>query len=259
MLRQGRFAELAKVDIASAYQIMPVHQQDCPLLRMIWKGEVFVDTVLPFRLRSAPKVFTALADGLEWILRARGSCEATYYLDDYLFIGTSSSCKYRKSLHLAVNTCTELGIPLALEKQEGSAHQLVCLGIELPSACGMSSTEIADSTAKPLSPSTTDDLAVGASPLENTDRPRFSTAAGHGRFSNSAPARQRCVHMNTPPPAFMIVTETMPLLTCDPIRGLHLTTWTGSLYNCCGEPLYSGSLPPHCGTPTHFAYRSPLW
>ena len=84
-----------------------------------------MDTALPFGLRSAPKVFTALADGLEWILRARGSCEVIHYLDDYLFIGPPGSSECSKSLHLAVRTCTELGVPLAMEKQEGPAHQLV--------------------------------------------------------------------------------------------------------------------------------------
>ena len=133
-LEQGRFAELAKVDIVSAYRIMPVHPQDRHLLGMAWKGEVFVDTAVPFGLRSAPKVFTALADGLEWILRARGSCEVIHYLDDYLFIGPPGSSECSKSLHLAVRTCTELGVPLAMEKQEGPAHQLVFLGIVIDSA-----------------------------------------------------------------------------------------------------------------------------
>lgn len=133
ILRQGRFAELAKVNIASAYQIMLVHLQDWPPLGMVWTGQAFVDTALPFGLRSTPKLFTVLADGLELILWARGSCEVIHYQDDYLSIGNTGSSECSKSLHLAVSTCTELGIPLALEKQEGPAHQLVFLGVELDS------------------------------------------------------------------------------------------------------------------------------
>ena len=72
IVRLGRFTELAKLDIASAYRVVPVHPDDRLLLGMRWKGEVFVDSALPFGLRSAPKVFTAVADGLEWILRTRG-------------------------------------------------------------------------------------------------------------------------------------------------------------------------------------------
>ena len=42
------------------------------MLDMIWDEKLFIDTVLPFGLRSAPKIFTALADALEWILLDQG-------------------------------------------------------------------------------------------------------------------------------------------------------------------------------------------
>ena len=86
---------------------------------MRWKGEVFVDSALPFGLRSAPKVFTAVADGLEWILRTRGGCESIHYLDDCLFMGSPGSAECAESLDLAESTCDTLGVPLALEKREG--------------------------------------------------------------------------------------------------------------------------------------------
>ncbi len=40
ILKLGRFAELAKLDVASAYRIMPIHPKDCPLLGMKWRGGV---------------------------------------------------------------------------------------------------------------------------------------------------------------------------------------------------------------------------
>ena len=57
--RAGQGALLAKVDIKSAYRLVPVHPEDRLLLGMAWDGAVFVDTILPFGLRSAPKIFTA--------------------------------------------------------------------------------------------------------------------------------------------------------------------------------------------------------
>ena len=36
----------------------------------MWEGSIYADKTLPFGLRSAPKKFSALADALEWILRA---------------------------------------------------------------------------------------------------------------------------------------------------------------------------------------------
>ncbi len=124
ILRLGRLAELAKLDVASAYRIVPLHLEDQPLIGMKWRGDVFVDTALPFGLRLASKVFTVLADGLEWVLRARGSCDAIHYLDDFLFIGAHRLGDCQRSMQLAKRAYNRLGVPLAGEKSEGPAHQL---------------------------------------------------------------------------------------------------------------------------------------
>ncbi len=52
-----------KGDILSAYRNIPVH--DRALLGMEWEGQLFVDRVLPFGLRSAPKIFLAVADAAQ--------------------------------------------------------------------------------------------------------------------------------------------------------------------------------------------------
>jgi len=58
-------ALLAKVDIKLAYCLVPVHPDDRPLLGVMWKGVYYIDAMLPFGLRLAPKIFTAVADALE--------------------------------------------------------------------------------------------------------------------------------------------------------------------------------------------------
>ena len=45
---------------------------------------MYVDAVLPFGLRSAPKIFTALADALQWILQRRGATFVWHYIDDFI-------------------------------------------------------------------------------------------------------------------------------------------------------------------------------
>ena len=60
----GREVLLAKIDIKSAYRLVPVHPSDWPLLGMSFKQLVYIDASLPLGLRSAPKVFTAVADAL---------------------------------------------------------------------------------------------------------------------------------------------------------------------------------------------------
>lgn len=54
LLGLGKDAELAKLEIASEYQIVPAHAEDHLLLGMKWNGEMFVDSTLPFGLLSTP-------------------------------------------------------------------------------------------------------------------------------------------------------------------------------------------------------------
>ena len=81
----GRGTLLAKVDLKSAYRIVPIHPEDRPLLGMQWKGGLYVDTCLPFGLWSAPRIFTALADTLEWCAKEQGATHLFHYLDDYVY------------------------------------------------------------------------------------------------------------------------------------------------------------------------------
>ena len=86
ILQLGRNTQLAKLNIQSTYRIVPVHPNN-RWLGMKWREQVYVDTALPFGLRSASKAFNAIADALEWILNAKGIERSLHYLDDFLFIG----------------------------------------------------------------------------------------------------------------------------------------------------------------------------
>ena len=54
ILHVGQGAVLAKVYIQQAYRNVPVHPDDRHLLGMSWNGDLLIDKVLPFGLRSAP-------------------------------------------------------------------------------------------------------------------------------------------------------------------------------------------------------------
>ena len=58
---------------------------------MSWRGGVFIDIVLPFGLHSAPKIFSPVADAMEWIARKNGVRELCHYLDDFLVFGNPGS------------------------------------------------------------------------------------------------------------------------------------------------------------------------
>ncbi len=119
------------LDVKSAYRTVPVHPADRHLLGMSWEGKLFIDTTLLFGLRSAPKIFTGVADALEWVLAQRGVASLLHYLGDFLFIGTPGSRQCSEALDTAIFTCGELGVPLATDKLEGPTTTLTFLGIEL--------------------------------------------------------------------------------------------------------------------------------
>ena len=87
ILSLGVGALLAKFDIASAYCTVPVHPVDRMLLGMRWRGDLLVDGALPFGLRPAPKIFTAVAEALLWVMGRHGVVHAMHYLDDFLILG----------------------------------------------------------------------------------------------------------------------------------------------------------------------------
>ena len=67
ILESSKDTMLAKIDIKSAFRLLPVHQADRHLLGMRWKDQIYIDHCIPFGLRSAPKLFNILADLLAWI------------------------------------------------------------------------------------------------------------------------------------------------------------------------------------------------
>jgi len=68
LLPLGQNSVMMNLDIESAYSIVLVSPEDRLLLGMKWKKRLYMYTALPFGLRYAPKVFSALADALLWIL-----------------------------------------------------------------------------------------------------------------------------------------------------------------------------------------------
>ena len=100
----GQGTLLAKIDIKSAF-----------LLSMRCDQQIFIDTCLPFGLRSASKLFNILADLLSWILEQQQVSPVLHYLDDFLTMGSQQSPTCANNLTAIMKTCSLLGVPLALE------------------------------------------------------------------------------------------------------------------------------------------------
>ena len=125
VLHQGKGAFLVKADIKEAYRMVPVHPCDQHLLGVQWEGNVYV---FPFGQRSAPRIFLAVADALQWILVQKG-LQILHYLDDFIIISGSFTEAVQQK-QLLIDTFELLGVPLESSKLEGPATCLTFLGIE---------------------------------------------------------------------------------------------------------------------------------
>ena len=132
----GNGALLAKMDIEQAYHNIPVSPDDKYLLGISWENMVYVDQVLPFGLRSAPLIFSAVADALLWIMQKRGVTWAIHYIDDLLTLGAPDSSECFRNMQLMEETCTRAGLPIEPSKSVGPATFIVFLGIKLDSVSG---------------------------------------------------------------------------------------------------------------------------
>ena len=103
---------------------------------MEWKGATYIDSALPFGLRSAPQIFNALADALQWILQQHGVSHLWHYLDDYLTAGAADSEECQRNCQIIASICELLGIPLAEDKCEGPRTCLEYLGFLLDTIRG---------------------------------------------------------------------------------------------------------------------------
>ena len=127
----GRGTMLAKMDIKQAYRNIPVHPNDRMYLGMQWDGSVYIDAVLPFGLRSAPLIFSAVADALLWIMQKKGAGVVFHYLDDFITVGAPASNECSQNIAIMNDACRETGMPIEVDKCEGPATTLTFLGIEL--------------------------------------------------------------------------------------------------------------------------------
>ena len=92
--------------------------------------------MLPFRLRSAPKIFNAVADALNWYLQQSGIPIVFHYLDDFIIVGSPHSPQCAHSLAILDEAIAMLHIPMAAHKREGPTTCLVILGIEIDTQAG---------------------------------------------------------------------------------------------------------------------------
>ena len=94
---------------------------------------MFVDKALPFGLRSAPLIFSAVADALQYMMIQNGATFVDHYVDDFITVGAPKSSECADNFRIMHYTCDTAGAPVEEQKSEGPATTLPFLGIEIDS------------------------------------------------------------------------------------------------------------------------------
>jgi hypothetical protein len=66
---------------------------------------VYVDATLPFGLRSAPLIFTVIADMVQWIMQKRGVPNAFHFMDDFITLGAAGTSECQANDTIMHGTC----------------------------------------------------------------------------------------------------------------------------------------------------------
>lgn len=130
---QGANCYLFKMDIKSAFRLLPIHPDDFELLGFSFKEKIYYDKALPFGCSISPSLFEKFSTFLEFCVKSQmKSGGLLHYLDDFLG-GEKSFKKCKCLMNLFQSIMQEIGVPLADEKTEGPVQILTFLGLELDS------------------------------------------------------------------------------------------------------------------------------
>ena len=121
---------LSKIDLKNAFRLIPVRPTDWNLLGIFWQRKYYIDTCLPFGLRSAPCIFDRLATAIHWILQNNYNVNfLLHYLDDFLTAGPPDSSVCSQNLESMLTLCYRINAPVKVEKVIPPTTQITFLGI----------------------------------------------------------------------------------------------------------------------------------
>jgi hypothetical protein len=76
----GQGAMLLKVDVKAAFRLIPVRQEDVPLLGVKWNDRFYFDMCLPFGLRTSPAIWERFSRLLRWLFATQSGRTTCYTL-----------------------------------------------------------------------------------------------------------------------------------------------------------------------------------
>ena len=129
----GPHTLLGKLDLADAFKYIYVRPEDWELLGTVFNhhtehGDIikhyYVDVVLPFGLRSSPKLFSKFADALQYIMINRGVTECYHYMDDYITFVPAITSQCQTNMDIMIQACNDVGFAINPNKLCGPSTVL---------------------------------------------------------------------------------------------------------------------------------------
>ena len=130
ILEKGKGSLMYKSDLSRAYRQIYVDPGDIHLLGFQWKDKYYIDTVLPFGLRSASQICQRVTDAIAYMYKneSKGRFKIINYLDD--FAGVASPAEADLAFSSLSALFEELGVKEAKEKSCAPSTSMVFIGVK---------------------------------------------------------------------------------------------------------------------------------
>ena len=137
LINFGPGALMAKVDVQSAYRLLPMQPSDYPYLGLQLESDIYIDLMLPMGAKISAAHWERFGHLWEWLILAKTPFPGKIcrYLDDLLccFPTHINASGAQLLLQQILDLCTFIGLPLAPEKLVKPTTRLVFLGLEIDS------------------------------------------------------------------------------------------------------------------------------
>jgi hypothetical protein len=125
-------ALIAKMDIKSAFRLLPVYPGDFNLLGFKIDSDYFIDKCMPMGCSISCSTFENFSTFLHWLTtKESNSGNLDQYLDDFFFAGKANSNDCQSLMITFINICNKLQVPIADEKTEGPTCVMEYLGLTI--------------------------------------------------------------------------------------------------------------------------------
>lgn len=130
----GRGCLLGKLDIKSAFRLLPVSPSEFDQLGFVFDGKFYYDKAMPFGCSISCASWEKVSTFLECITKLESqNGDLKHYVDDFLFAGEPGTDHCLNIMNTFISCAGQMGFPIASEKTVWPTTRIVYLGLELDS------------------------------------------------------------------------------------------------------------------------------